>query len=71
MKLLSRLALCPKPKLLQTYQGALDMLENVYIKTGGTGKCFSSDSSGHGSGKMIQLYQLSGGSLGCAAAAPL
>lgn len=35
------------------------MLENVYIKTGGTSKCFSSD-SGHGSGKMIQLYQVSG-----------
>ncbi|WIA44152.1 hypothetical protein OEZ86_010489 [Tetradesmus obliquus] len=45
---------------LQTYQGALDMLENVYVKTGGTSKCFSSDGGGHGSGKMIQLYQVSG-----------
>jgi hypothetical protein len=36
------------------------MLENVYVKTGGTSKCFSSDGGGHGSGKMIQLYQVSG-----------
>ncbi|KAF6257204.1 ligand-gated ion channel-domain-containing protein [Scenedesmus sp. NREL 46B-D3] len=45
---------------LQTYQGALDMLENVYVKTGGTSKCFSSDGGGHGSGKTIQLSQVSG-----------
>jgi hypothetical protein len=43
--------------LLQTYQGALDMLENVYIKTGGTDKCFGSNSGGHGSGEMIELRQ--------------
>jgi hypothetical protein len=30
------------------------------VKTGGTSKCFSSDGGGHGSGKMIQLYQVSG-----------
>jgi hypothetical protein len=36
------------------------MLENVYVKTGGTSKCFSSDGGGHGSGKMIQLAQVSG-----------
>lgn len=35
------------------------MLENVYIKTGGTSKCFG-DNSGHGTGKMISLYQVSG-----------
>jgi hypothetical protein len=43
--------------LLQTYQGALDMLENVYIKTGGTDKCFGSDAGGHGSGETIALQQ--------------
>jgi hypothetical protein len=43
--------------LLQTYQGALDMLENVYIKTGGTDKCFGSDSGGHGSDDTIRLTQ--------------
>jgi len=44
--------------LLQTYQGALDMLENVYIKTGGTDKCFGSgDAGGHGSGESIELRQ--------------
>lgn len=43
--------------LLQTYQGALDMLENVYIKTAGTEKCFGSDSGGHGSGETISLEQ--------------
>lgn len=42
---------------LQTYQGALDMLENVYIKTGGTSKCFGTDSGGHGSGETIALEQ--------------
>jgi hypothetical protein len=46
--------------LPQTYQGALDMLENVYVKTGGTSKCFGSDGGGHGSGKIIQLKQVSG-----------
>lgn len=33
------------------------MLENVYIKTGGTDKCFGSNSGGHGSGEMIELRQ--------------
>lgn len=41
----------------QTYQGALDMLESVYIKTGGASKCFGSDSGGHGSGVTIELTQ--------------
>jgi hypothetical protein len=43
--------------LLQTYQGALDMLENVYIKTGGTDKCFGSNAGGHDSREMIELRQ--------------
>jgi hypothetical protein len=33
------------------------MLESVYIKTGGTDKCFGSDSGGHGSGETINLTQ--------------
>lgn len=45
---------------LQTYQGALDMLENVYVKTGGTSACFGDSGGGHSSGKMISLYQVSG-----------
>lgn len=40
-----------------TYQGALDMLESVYISGAGTEKCFGSDSSGHGSGETIELRQ--------------
>lgn len=44
---------------LQTQQGALDMLENVYIKTGGTQKCFGS-SGGHGSGNQVEFRQVAG-----------
>eukprot|EP00879_Flechtneria_rotunda_P019430 GHRR01020408.1.p1 GENE.GHRR01020408.1~~GHRR01020408.1.p1 ORF type:complete len:473 (+),score=113.43 GHRR01020408.1:178-1419(+) len=45
---------------LQTYQGGLDMLENVYIKAGGTGaNCFGSG-DGHGSGERIELHHVSG-----------
>lgn len=33
------------------------MLENVYIKTGGTSKCFGSNSGSHGSGETIALEQ--------------
>ncbi|GBF87369.1 hypothetical protein Rsub_00080 [Raphidocelis subcapitata] len=42
---------------LQTQQGAL---ENTYIKTGGTDKCFSGSGGGHASGAQIKLRQVSG-----------
>ena len=36
------------------------MLENVYIKTGGTGHCFGNAGGGHGSSSQIMLAQVSG-----------
>lgn len=61
--LLTVLLLLLLPRLpvatVQTYQGAVDMLDSVYVKTGGTEKCFSSSGSGHASGETIQLRQVS------------
>lgn len=47
------------PPPVQTQQGALDMLENVYVKAGGTGKCLHGGGDGHGSPNQISLSQVS------------
>lgn len=41
-------------------QGALDMLDNTYIRTGGTDRCFKSHAGGHGGGSQITLTQVAG-----------